>query len=100
MLDTEMLYWLQIKTPAHPKHCRDSPDVESRHLSPAMSLLSPALGMPGIQMTDALKILSKTVVNKLKIMFMVKAFPKVTCNTACRTYENGIKPGCNLNNAN
>ena len=32
---------------------RDSPEVKSRHLSPAMSLLSPDLGGTGIQMTGA-----------------------------------------------
>ena len=30
-------------------------------------------------------------------MLVVEAFPKVY--TACHTYENGIKPGCILNNA-
>ena len=48
-------------------------------------------------MTGALfeiHVLSK----KLKIMFIVKGFPKVY--TACHTYENRIKSECNLNNAN
>ena len=55
-LGTKMLYWREIKTAAHPRHCRDSPEIKSRHLSPAMPLLSPALGGPGIQMTGALNM--------------------------------------------
>ena len=46
-LDTKTLCWREIKTPA-------LPEVQFRHLSPAMSALSPALGEPGIQMTGAL----------------------------------------------
>ena len=26
-LDTKMLFWREIKTPAHPRHCRDSPEI-------------------------------------------------------------------------
>ena len=33
-LYTKMLYWREIKTLAHPRHCRDSPVVKSRYLSP------------------------------------------------------------------
>ena len=49
VVDTKTLYLREIKTPAH----RDSPEVKSRHLSPAMSMLTPALV---IQMIDALNI--------------------------------------------
>ena len=44
-------FWWEIKNPAHPRH---TSDVKSRHLSPAVHLLSPALVGPGIQMTGAL----------------------------------------------
>ena len=50
-LDTKMLYWRGMKIPAHPRHCRDSPEVRFWHISPTMPLLSPALAGPGIQMT-------------------------------------------------
>ena len=43
------------------------------------------------------EILSKIVVKKLEIMFMVPAFPKIC--TAWHTDENGIEPGSNLNTA-
>ena len=48
-------------------------------------------------LTFLFEILSKIVVKKLEIMFMVISFPKIY--TACHTDENGIKPGSNLNNA-
>ena len=38
--------------------------------------------------------LSKIVVRKLEIMFMVVSFPKIY--TACQTDDNGIKPGSNF----
>ena len=56
VVDTKTLYLREIKTPAQPRHHRDSPEVKSCHLSPAMSMLSPVLGGPGIQMTGALNI--------------------------------------------
>ena len=40
------------------------------------------------------EIISKNVVKKLEIMFMVITFPKIYA--ACHTDENGIKPGSNL----
>ena len=30
------LYWREVKTPAHPRHCRDTSQVKPRHLSPAI----------------------------------------------------------------
>ena len=82
MVDTKILYWREIKTPAHPWHCRDSPKVKSWHLSPAMSLLSPTLGGPEIQMTGAVLKQSvimhqenKSLINILMVMCMeIKTF--------------------------
>ena len=49
-----MLFWREIKTPAHLRHCRDSSKVKSLHLGPAMSPESPAPREPGKQLTGAL----------------------------------------------
>ena len=51
----KMVFWREIKTPAHLRHCRDSSKVKSLHLGPAMSPESPAPREPGIQMTGALR---------------------------------------------
>ena len=48
-----LVFWREIKTPAHLRHCRDSSKVKPLHLSPAMSPESPAPREPGIQMTGA-----------------------------------------------
>ena len=49
------VYWREFKTPAHPRHCRDSSEVKSWHFSPAVSPLLPALGGRGYKtMTGAL----------------------------------------------
>ena len=53
VVDTKMLYWREIKTPAHPRHCQESPKVKFRPLSLAISLLSPAPVGPEIQITGA-----------------------------------------------
>ena len=50
----KLVFWREIKTPAHLRHCRDSSKVKSLHLGPAMSPESPAPREPGIQMTGAL----------------------------------------------
>ena len=47
------LYWREVKTPAHPRHCRDTSQVKPRHVSPAIPPLSPVPG-GGIQMTGTL----------------------------------------------
>ena len=49
----KLIFWREIKTPAHLRHCRDSPQVKSLHLGPAtcMSPEYPAPREPGIQMT-------------------------------------------------
>ena len=49
-------YLREIKSPAHPRHCRDSSEVKSWHFSPAVSPLSPALGVSGLQMTGQLAV--------------------------------------------
>ena len=49
-----MVFWQEIKTPAHLRHCRDSSKVKSLPFGPAMSPESPAPREPGIQMTGAL----------------------------------------------
>ena len=49
----KLVFWREIKTPAHLRHCRDSSKVKSLHLGPAMSPESPAPREPGIQMTGA-----------------------------------------------
>ena len=50
----KLVFWREIKTPAHLRHCRDSSRlIKSLHLSPAMSPESPAPRVPGIQMTGA-----------------------------------------------
>ena len=53
----KLVFWREIKTPAHLRHCRDSSKVKSLHLGPAMSRESPAPTEPGIQMTGALTLL-------------------------------------------
>ena len=50
----KLVFWREIKTPAHLWHCRDSLKVKSLHLGPAMSPESPAPREPGVQMTGAL----------------------------------------------
>ena len=50
----KLVFWREIKTPAHLRHCRDSSKVKSLHLGPAMSPESPAPREPEIQMTGAL----------------------------------------------
>ena len=50
----KLVFWREIKTPAHLRHCRDSSKVKSLHLGPAMSPESPAPREPVIQMTGAL----------------------------------------------
>ena len=59
-----LLKW-DIKTSAHPRHWGDTSYVKSPHLSPAISLVSPASRGWGIQMTDALETLFfvKTVIH-------------------------------------
>ena len=52
----KLVFWRDIKTPAHLGHCRDSSKVKSLHLGPAMSPESPAPREPGIQMTGALML--------------------------------------------
>ena len=49
----KLVFWREIKTPAHLRHCRDLSKVKSLHLGPAMSPESPAPREPGIQMTGA-----------------------------------------------
>ena len=49
----KLVFWREIKPPAHLRHCRDSSKVKSLHLCPAMSPESPAHREPGIQMTGA-----------------------------------------------
>ena len=49
----KLVFWREIKTPAHLRHCRDSSKVKSLHLGPAMSPESPAPREPGIQMNGA-----------------------------------------------
>ena len=49
----KLVFWREIKTPEHLRHCRDSSTVKSLHLGPAMSPESPAPREPGIQMTGA-----------------------------------------------
>ena len=46
----KLVFWREIKTPAHLRHCRDSSKVKSMHLGPAMSPESPAPREPGTQM--------------------------------------------------
>ena len=55
----KLVFWREIKTPAHLRHCRDSSKVKSLHLGPAMSPESPAPMEPGIQMTGALHLENK-----------------------------------------
>ena len=50
----KLVFWREIKTSAHLRHCRDSSKVKSLHLGSAMSPESPAPREPGIQMTGAL----------------------------------------------
>ena len=50
----KLVFWREIKTPAHLRHCRDSSKVKPLHLGPAMSPESPAPREPGIQMTGEL----------------------------------------------
>ena len=62
--------WWDIKTQAHPWHCRDSSEAKSQHLSPAVSplSLSPALG-PGIQVVVInVKCIRDAVISVLCIM--------------------------------
>ena len=49
----KLVFWREIKAPAHLRHCRDSSKVKSLHLGPAMSPKSPAPREPGVQMTGA-----------------------------------------------
>ena len=49
----KLVFWREIKTPAHLRHCRDSSKVKSLHLGSAMYPESPAPREPGIQMTGA-----------------------------------------------
>ena len=51
----KLVFWREIETPAHLRHCRDSSKVKSLHLGPAMSPESSAPRKPGIQMTCALR---------------------------------------------
>ena len=44
----KLVFWQEIKTPTHLRHCRDSSKVEYLHLGPAMSPESPAPREPGI----------------------------------------------------
>ena len=44
----KLVFWQEIKTPTHLRHCRDSSKVKSLHLGPAMSPESPAPREPGI----------------------------------------------------
>ena len=50
----KLVFWREIKTPAHLRHCRDSSKVKSLHLGPAMSPETLTPREPGIQMTGAL----------------------------------------------
>ena len=43
----KLVFLREIKTPAHLRHCRDSSEVKSLHLGPAMSPESPAPREPG-----------------------------------------------------
>ena len=51
----KLVFWREIKTPAHLQYCRDSSKVKSLHLGPAKSTKSPAPSEPVIQMTGALQ---------------------------------------------
>ena len=44
----KLVFWWEIKTPAHLQHSRDSSKVKSLHLGPAMSPESPAPREPRI----------------------------------------------------
>ena len=50
-----ILYWMEIKTSAHPQQFRDS-KVKPRHISPAALPLSPALKKPWIQWCISSKV--------------------------------------------
>ena len=52
----KLVFWREIKTPVHLRHCRGSSKVKSLHLGPAMSPESPTPREPGIQMTGALPL--------------------------------------------
>ena len=52
----KLIFWREIKTPVHLRHCRESSKVKSLHLGPAMSPESQAPREPGIQMTGALEL--------------------------------------------
>ena len=54
----ELVFWREIKTLAHLRHCWDSSKVKSLHLGPAMSPESPDPREPGIQMTGALLMIA------------------------------------------
>ena len=56
----KLVFWREIKTPAHLRHCQDSSKVKSLHLGHAMSPESPAPREPGIQMTGALAFCVKS----------------------------------------
>ena len=58
----KLIFWREIKTPAHLRHCRDSSKVKSLHLGPAISTESPAPREPGIQMTSSLPYIHASVV--------------------------------------
>ena len=53
----KLVFWREITTPAHLRHCRDASKVKSLHLGPAMSPESPDTREPGIQMTGALGVI-------------------------------------------
>ena len=63
------MYWREIRTPANPRHCRDTSEVKAWHFSSAMSPLSPAPEEPGIQMTGALLTLVN-LANLLCVLIM------------------------------
>ena len=64
----KLVFWREIKTPAHLRHCRDSSKVKSLHLGPAMSPESPAPGEPGIQMTGALYLYVQLSMTNIRIL--------------------------------
>ena len=52
----KLVFWREIKTQTHLRHCRDSSKVKSLHLGPAMYPEYQAPREPGIQMTGALSL--------------------------------------------
>ena len=59
----KLVFWRDIKTLAHLRHCRDSSTVKSLHLGPATSPESLAPREPGMQMTGALQMTEKSQFN-------------------------------------